>query len=85
MQLEDYDELHQDEKIALAKLRYDKFTNKDDERFISCSDDFKIMLWRLDEIKIRAKEDLNGKHMLIAKIFGHQQSILMAKFSPNGM
>jgi len=77
--------LHQDEKIALAKLRYDKFTNKDDERFISCSDDFKIMLWRLDEIKIRAKEDLNGKHMLIAKIFGHQQSILMAKFSPNGM
>jgi len=77
--------LHQDEKIALAKLRYDKFTNKDDERFISCSDDFKIMLWRLDEIKIRAKEDLNGKHMLIAKIFGHQQSILMAKFSPNGI
>lgn len=77
--------MHQDEKIALAKLRYDKFTNKDDERFISCSDDFKIMLWRLDEIKIRAKEDLNGKHMLIAKIFGHQQSILMAKFSPNGM
>merc|ERR1740115_365682 len=30
------------------------------------------MLWRLDEIKIRAKEDLNGKHMLIAKIFDGQ-------------
>jgi len=43
------------------------------------------MLWRLDEIKIRAKEDVNGKNMLIAKIFGHQQCILMAKFSPNGM
>jgi len=66
-------------------VRYDKFTNKDDERFISCSDDFKIILWKLNRDKILSGEDKNEKNMMIAKIFGHQQSILMAKFSPNGV
>jgi len=74
-----------EDKVEIAKVRYDKFTNKDDERFISCSDDFKIILWKLNRDKILGGEDKNGKNMMIGKIFGHQQSILMAKFSPNGV
>jgi len=71
--------------MELAKLRYDKFTNKDNERFISCSDDFKIILWKLDAHAILSGDDKNGKNMIVARLFGHQQSILMAKFSPNGL
>jgi len=40
-------------KTDIARKRFDKLTNKDNERFISCSDDFKIILWNLDAVEIR--------------------------------
>jgi len=79
--IEEIEEMSSEYKTELSKKRFDKLTNRDNERFISCSDDFKIILWNLDAHNIRI-----GAYpkLMICKMHGHQQAINMAKFSPNG-
>lgn len=67
----------------MAKKRFDKLTNRDNERFISCSDDFKIILWNLDAEAIK-NGTAKTSNVMLCRMHGHQQAINMTKFSPNG-